>query len=1529
MRARLVLAAGLPFVALTVQWLLWKWIAPFVWFLFFPAVFFSAQLAGRKGGLIGTLISVPIVLYFFIPPQMSLAVANPNNLYSVGLFLLMGFLFGESQEQLRRAQRRIETALAETEAAKDEATTLYLKTLELDELKSQFFANLSHELRTPLTLIISPLAHRLAEESRSGEERHEDGMMLRNARALQRHVNDLLDAAKLVAGQMTVDHARFDLARMVRAMASQFEPIATERQIVCRVQGPDSLIVEADTDKVQRVLTNILSNAFKFSPDAGRIDVRMQIEQEQVVIEVEDTGPGIPADLREAIFERFRQINGGSNRLHGGTGLGLAIVKDFVKLHGGSVAVRDGSEGGALFAVRLPLRAPAGAAIREDTGWFDARLLTPASQGDASSPRMERELPPKANPDVPLILVVEDNLDMNGFIVSLLRPHYRTAQAFDGVQGLARARALRPDLILCDVMMPQMDGAQLVSELSRHPDLAEIPVIMLTAKADDNLRIHLLSSGVHDFINKPFDSDELLARVGSAVMNRKLVQTNLRRYEQLVATSSDMLAFIDAKQRFLVVNPAYSALYGITPGACHGRPVSEVIGPELYGRIEAYLERGLKGESLRFTLAARWADGRDRSLDIDYQPYLHEGVVQGLVITARDITEIKQAERALLVRETALKEAQQLAHLGSWSWSPDTQSAIWSEQMFRIFQRSPAAGAPALADFAIYFTPQSWEQVSAAVTQTVTDGKPFEVDAELLRPDGTRRWVIIRGEPTPDEAGSLSQVHGTVQDITERKRAAEALRISEERFRRLFDDAPIPLALVGRTGTMLAVNKRFTEAVGFELAEVRTLDQWWRRAYPDPHYRTETMARWEAASQVASAEGRAIDGEEYRITCKDGRIRTMLISGIHLEDGLLASLVDVTERKLMEEALRENQERMRLFIEYAPAALAMFDREMRYIAVSKRWREDYGLQSMPVIGQSHYDLFPGIPERWISVHRRALQGEVIRADEDLWQRKDGSIQWLRWEVRPWHDSHNEVGGIVIFAEDITERKVAETALRESETRFSATFNQAAMGIAMVAPDGRWLRVNRKLCEIVGYSPDEMATMSFQDITHPDDLDADLDFVRAMLAREINEYSMEKRYLRKDGTVIWINLSASLTWTDEGKPDYFIAVVEDIQRRKEAEARLQLWAESFTHAGFGLAISNARTNEFIAVNPAFAAQRGYRPEELTGRPVATVFPPELAANFIDKLPMLDKGNHAVIETEHQGKDGRRFPVMLDITVLHDEHGQVINRVVYALDITDRKRAEEEVRQLNINLERKVSERTAELQAANAELDAFAYAVSHDLRAPLRAMSGFSQALLEDWSDQLTGDARTYLDQITLASRKMGDLIDALLELSRSTRGDMRHDSVDLSALADQVVNELIRSEPERRVSISVASDLKACGDARMLEALLRNLLSNAWKYTAHTDAAEIRVFAEAHDGGTRFCVSDNGAGFAMSHAGKLFKPFQRLHRQDEFPGIGIGLATAQRIVHRHGGVMEANGELGSGARFCFTLPPIPADECQAP
>ena len=388
----------------------------------------------------------------------------------------------------------------------------------------------------------------------------------------------------------------------------------------------------------------------------------------------------------------------------------------------------------------------------------------------------------------------------------------------------------------------------------------------------------------------------------------------------------------------------------------------------------------------------------------------------------------------------------------------------------------------------------------------------------------------------------------------------------------------------------------------------------------------------------------------------------------------------------------------------------------------------------------------------------------------------------------------------------------------------------------------------------------------------------------------------------------------------------------VERAQRAEGRARAlqadtasWYRAVVESSDDAIIGTDLDGMIMGWNHGAQAMFGYTPQQAIGRSLGMLFHPD---DDLERQRLLESVRRGEAVQHHEARrvrsDGSALTVFVSVSPIVDEAGHPVGSARILRDVTHLRKAQQQLReqvlQLNTDLERRVAERTAELSAANRELDAFAYAVSHDLRAPLRAMSGFSQALLEDHSDELPEQGRLYLRQIDIASHKMGELIEGILALSRSTRGEVRRDPVDLSALGQQLLGELARGDPARQVQWEVEPGLRAQADPRMVEAVLRNLLGNAWKYTARTASPRIRLCAAELDGAAGFAVEDNGAGFDMAHAARLFRPFQRLHRQDEFPGLGIGLATAQRIITRHGGSIRAQAAPSQGARFEFTLAP---------
>ena len=387
-------------------------------------------------------------------------------------------------------------------------------------------------------------------------------------------------------------------------------------------------------------------------------------------------------------------------------------------------------------------------------------------------------------------------------------------------------------------------------------------------------------------------------------------------------------------------------------------------------------------------------------------------------------------------------------------------------------------------------------------------------------------------------------------------------------------------------------------------------------------------------------------------------------------------------------------------------------------------------------------------------------------------------------------------------------------------------------------------------------------------------------------------------------------------------DAFNEMLDEVQERDEAlrkkEAQQRIILESALHSF----ITMDQDGKIVEFNPTAERTFGYAREDVIGKEMAPlIIPPALRDKHREGLKRyLKTGEEHVlgrrVEMTAVKADNSEFPVELGITRIETEGAPIFT--AFVADITERKRAEEEIRALNAELEKRVKERTAQLEVANSELESFCYSVSHDLRGPLRAIDGFSEALVEDLPDDLPEQSMRYLERIRSATQRMGQLIEDLLNLSKVSRAGLTFTNVDLSAIAAEVVNGLRQQEADRKVEVSIWDGMTVTGDTRLLRVALENLIGNAWKFTRNCDAAHIEIGSMRDEDRVVYFVRDNGAGFDMKYADKLFGAFQRLHNVNEYPGTGIGLATVQRIVHRHGGRVWADASPGKGAVFYFSL-----------
>jgi PAS domain S-box-containing protein len=480
----------------------------------------------------------------------------------------------------------------------------------------------------------------------------------------------------------------------------------------------------------------------------------------------------------------------------------------------------------------------------------------------------------------------------------------------------------------------------------------------------------------------------------------------------------------------------------------------------------------------------------------------------------------------------------------------------------------------------------------------------------------------------------------------------------------------------------------------------------------------------------------------------------------------------------------------------------------------------------------------------------------------------------------------------------------------------------------------------ELYRIVGRDPSAVddSFAGYLACVHPDDR-AGLRATMDAALRDRVELEHEHRVVRPDGEVREVLARARLVADADGRPVRALGTVQDVTDRKAVELQLRTMNEELERRVAERTETLERTNRelrhFAAViqfshdpivakdvdgtiiswNPAAERAYGYTAEEAIGRPVWMLVPPARRAEAERALGLIRRGDRVPpYNTRRVCKDGREIDVELSHAPILDPSGTIVGISTIHRDVSARLRAQRTIVRLNADLER----RARELAAINEELESFSYSVSHDLRAPLRAISGFSQALAREYGERLDQTGRDYLDRVCAAAQRMSTLIDDLLRLSRVTRAEIRREPVDLSAAARSILDELARTDPERRVTARVTPGLACTGDPTLLRVLLENLLGNAWKFTRPRPEALIELGATTGEAGVTYFVRDNGVGFDEAYADKLFGAFQRLHTRDEFEGSGIGLASAQRIVHRHGGRIWAEAAEGRGATFWFTL-----------
>lgn len=847
-----------------------------------------------------------------------------------------------------------------------------------------------------------------------------------------------------------------------------------------------------------------------------------------------------------------------------------------------------------------------------------------------------------------------------------------------------------------------------------------------------------------------------------------------------------------------------------------------------------------------------------------------------------------------------------------------------------------------LPDSANIDTARRWLSAGHCATTIVLSGVEDEQVASAAMALGAQDCL-------PKDGLTAPTLRRTLRHALERRAATLAAEQAHQDWHDTFQAIGQPTFLLAPDGAIEAANRAASRLLQVPIQEIvgrHCHDIMHNQACPPdgcPFKRALETGRWEPAEMECEALGRTFLVSCTPVLDDAGGLRRV----IHIA-------TDVTQLRKARERARVSDERLRNVVEHAPVGVHMYDLHgdgaLVFTGANPTADQLLGIAHNQLIGRTIEEAFPGLRDTAIpDAYRTVIRtGEPFRIDQIAYkdERIDGAFDVHAFRTGP--------ASLTVMFTDIAERLRSQEQLRESEERFRLLAEHAPAGI-FVQTDGHFAYLNGAAMKVFGATPaDRVVGTHVVERFAPEH--------HALVAQRIHTVNhlrsevplVEERAFRVDGTPIDVETSA--VPFEYGDKHGALVFINDITMRKTAEralrdseARLRtifeespvgIWEEDFSAvkaridtilasgvkdvraylmAHPGVVQECAKLVRIIDMNQTSVNTLGARTKSELSHTITDYFTADSLPVFTEEIVALAGGAQRFESpiTALNARAEARF-LYLHLVVVPG-YADTLERVLVTFsDQTERHLAQEQVHRLNMELEERVLQRTAQLEALNRELESFAYSISHDLRAPLRAMDGFSKAVLEEYGTTIDPTGRNLLERIRAGSQRMGDLIDDLLNLSRLSRQELQRRPVDITDIAGAIAADITGSEPQRTFEWTIEPGLVAQADAALVLVVIQNLFDNAAKFTRRQTVARISLTASRLPTSTEYCVRDNGAGFDMAYVDKLFAPFQRLHPVSEFEGNGIGLATVQRIVSRHGGAVRAKGLPGNGAAFFFTL-----------